>query len=72
MFCKLGFVFFILIVGQGKFVLNLVEYRGKFAKLSYLIIITTVWLTGVGSNIVGPLQTSLYIGILPYMVSYNF
>ena len=64
---KLGFVFLILIVGKGEFVINLVEYKGKFAKLSYLIIITIVWLTGVGSNIVGPLQTILNKGIMPYV-----
>ena len=30
-------------------------------------IITKVWLTGVGSNIVGPLQTILNKGIMPYV-----
>ena len=34
-------------------------------------IITKVWLTGVGSNTVGPLQTNLYIGTLPCVVIIN-
>ena len=30
LFDKFGFVFFILIVGKGKFVLNLIVYKEKF------------------------------------------
>ena len=52
-------------MGKGKLVF--IEYKGKFAKLSYFIIITIVWLTGVGSNTVGPLQTILNKGIMPYV-----
>ena len=37
-FYKLGFVFLILIVDKGEFVINLVEYKEKFAKLSYLLL----------------------------------
>ena len=41
-------------VGKGKLVF--IEYKGKFAKLSYFIIITIVWLTGVGDIIDVPFE----------------
>ena len=37
-FDKLGVVFLILIVDKGVFVINLVEYKEIFAKLSYLLL----------------------------------
>ena len=47
-------MFFSLIVVQG--MLIFIECKGKFAKLSYLIIITIVWLTGVGDIIDVPFE----------------
>ena len=43
----------------------------KICKIIIPIIIAIVWLTGVGDIIDVPLQTNLYIGILPCVVIIN-
>ena len=55
-------------------ILNLFKIS-SYKKLSFISnykIQWTLWVTVVGDIIDVPLQTSLYIGTLPYVASYNF
>ena len=51
-------------MNKDEFVINLLSI--KICKIHIVKVITKVWLTGVGSNIVGPLQTILNKGIMSY------